>query len=173
MTKTIFPTALSAPKTQATPLTSAMLDHAVEMSRNSPRGRIIQRLHTSDDDSFHRMFNAMQPGTYFRPHRHFDPPKAELFLVLRGALRVIIFHDDGTIEQIIECQAGGEIIGVDMEPGVYHTSIVLEPDTIMLECKTGPYAQTTDKDFASWAPVEGTLEAVDYLKLLREKTNTS
>jgi RimJ/RimL family protein N-acetyltransferase len=51
---------------------------------------------------------------------------------------------------------------------VYHGLVALEPDTVLYEVKTGPYAALTDKAFASFAPSEGTPEAETYrLALLR------
>ena len=41
----------------------------------------------------------MQPGTYVRPHRHSTPPRWELFVVLRGALALLVFDDSGRVEE--------------------------------------------------------------------------
>src|SRR6187551_3594660 len=56
------------------------LEDTVSASRESPRRRIIQPFHRTLDDALHRMFNAIQPGSYARPHRHLDPPKAEAWI---------------------------------------------------------------------------------------------
>jgi hypothetical protein len=57
---------------------------------------------------------------------------------------------------------------VDLLPGIYHSFIALEPDTVIYEVKTGPYTATSDKTFAPWAPAEGTAEAARYMaELLR------
>jgi hypothetical protein len=50
---------------------------------------------------------------------------------------------------------------------VYHSFIVLEPDTVIYEVKSGPYVTSTDKSFAPWAPAEGTPEAQVYMEQLR------
>ena len=44
--------------------------------------------------------------------------------------------------------------------------VCLEPDTVILEVKKGPYDANTDKKFASWAPAEGDPDALDFQKLL-------
>ena len=161
-----FPMALEAPDTTMTLLTREMADNALAMAAQSPRGRIIQRLHKDNADTLHRMLNAMQPGTYFRPHRHLDPPKSEAVIVLRGALRVIEFSPDGDVLGWADMRPGGEVFGVDSVPGVYHTFIVLEPDTLIFESKDGPYQRATDKDFPDWAPEEGGPDCRTYLEYL-------
>lgn len=67
-------------------------------------------------------------------------------------------------------RAGGPIFGVDIEPGVWHTLIVLEPDTLLFEVKNGPYSPATDKGFPDWSPAEGTPESERFLAALIEKT---
>ena len=62
--------------------------------------------------------------------------------------------------------AGAEVVGLDVRPGVYHTVVTLEPDTVVFEAKTGPYNERVDKDFAPWAPAEGSPEAQRYLATL-------
>ena len=140
---------------------------AITVSQSSPRRRVIQPLHRSESATLHRMFNAVQPDSYIPPHRHLDPPKAESWIVLRGALAFFTFDDQGAISECLEIRAGGDIFGVDLEPGVYHTFCALEPDTLVYEVKDGPYSPATDKAFPEWAPREGTPEASRYLAQLR------
>jgi len=143
-----------------------VLRDTVTASQQSPRKRIIQPIHRSLDDPLHRMFNAIQPGSYARPHRHLDPPKAKAWIVLQGKLLFITFSDDGTIDHHATLTAGGECFGVDLVPGRYHTVCALMPDTVIYEVKTGPYLAMNDKAFAPWAPEEGTPEAAAYLNHL-------
>ena len=151
--------ALEAPTTAATPVTSHMLEQAIAESRTSPRGRIIFPLQKGADDLLHRMFNAMQPGSYVQPHCHDMTPKPESVIVLRGSIAYLVFDATGTIINTIVARAGGATFGVDSTPEVWHTFFALEPDTVVFECKPGPYDGKTDKRFAPWAPPEGTPEA--------------
>lgn len=115
------------------------------------------------------MFNAVQPGSYIPPHRHLDPPKDESWIVLRGALAFFTFDEEGSVGECLEVRADGDVFGVDLEPGVYHTFLALEPDTVVFEVKTGPYSPSTDKAFAPWAPLEGAPEAAAYLEDLHRQ----
>ena len=124
---------------------------------------MIQPLHRSAGEDMHRMLNAVQPGSYIRPHRHLDPPKAEAWIVLRGAAAFFAFEDDGRIRECRRLESGSDAVGVDLAPGIYHTFAALAPDTVIYEVKTGPYSETTDKSFAPWAPEEGRPDAASYL----------
>lgn len=172
-----FPTAKAAPDTDVTPLTLSMVGDLLALSRESPRRRMIQRLHKTLDTGVHKMFNAMQPGTYVTPHRHLHPPKTETILVVAGSMLYVEFEDDGTLRSHTLVQPGTEIFGIDIAPHIFHTFIALKPDTLIFEVKDGPYEHDTDKDFPDWAPREGTDEAepflLELLKQLAERTNTA
>jgi len=161
------PRALSAPTGSLCWLTKDLLEGAITTSQSSPRRRMMQPLHRSQSATLHRMFNAVQPDSYVPPHRHLDPPKAEAWVILRGAVAFFTFDDQGAISECLEVRAGGDVFGVDLEPGVYHTFFALEPDTVVYEVKDGPYAPTTDKAFPAWAPLEDTPEASGYLTWLK------
>ena len=164
----MIPRALEPPPGPVSVLTSELVWKAVEMSRRSPRRRVILPLHPSHADPLHRMLNAVQPGTYIQPHRHLAPPKAEAIVVLRGAVRFFVFTEMGEIAQAHTLSAASGQLGLDARPGVYHTFVTLEADTVLFEVKPGPYQITTDKEFAPWAPAEGSLAASEYLRRLEE-----
>lgn len=164
-----FPRALPAPPGDLVPLTAALVEGALAGSRRSPRGRLIQRLHKSDAEPLHRMLNAVQPGSYVRPHRHLAPPKPEAWLVLRGAALFFTFEDDGRVRDVLEVAAGTDLFGVDLAAGVFHTLVAVAPDTVVYEAKPGPYAPADDKELAPWAPAEGDPGAAAYLRSLLDE----
>ncbi len=120
----------------------------------SPRRRLNHNLHPQLDDPVQRFFNAMQPGTYVRPHRHTDPARWELFLILRGEVAVLLFDDQGRVQERHELAAAGDLIGIEIPPGAWHTLVAKQP-SVLFELKQGPYNPLSDKDFAPWAPAEG------------------
>lgn len=147
-----------------------LIDRQAAFARDNPRGREILALHDGAHDTLHRMLNAIQPGSYIRPHRHRDPPKSEGIVLLRGRLGFLVFFDDGELDAD-GCTILGRdgAIGIDIRPGCWHTLIALEPDTVIYEVKTGPYDPTTDKDFAKWAPAEGDPGVAEFMKGLTER----
>lgn len=136
-------------------LSAEDLHRGCEAARHSPRRRIILPLHRTQDALVQRMLNFMQPGTWVTPHRHPLPHAIETVQVLRGALGFLIFDPDGTVQATYRLAAGGAGSLLDIEPGLWHGMVVLEPDTVLLEIKRGPYDAATDKEFAAWAPAEG------------------
>ncbi|ATB35599.1 tryptophan synthase beta chain like protein [Cystobacter fuscus] len=161
--------ALDAPEGELVVLSRSLVEEVVVASRTSPRRRIIQPFHKSDADLLHRMLNVIQPDSYVRPHWHLEPPKAEAWVLLRGALAFFTFEEDGLVRDCLSLEAGGENFGVDLAPGIFHGLVALAPDTVIFEVENGPYAPANDKAFAAWAPAEGTPEAAGYLAFLREE----
>jgi cupin fold WbuC family metalloprotein len=140
---------------------SELFNELLEKARHSPRLRTNHNFHLSMDENPHRFLNVMLRGTYITPHRHRDPPKAESFLVLSGEIAFFTFDDSGQIASVQ--LLGRDPIGIDIQPGVWHTLAVLSEHAICFEVKPGPYSVTNDKDFATWAPREGDPRASEYL----------
>ena len=156
--------AMPPPNTPVTEIGSSLVNHAIQLSRQSPRRRIICPFHKSESEKLHRMLNAIQPFCYIQPHRHSNPPKAESIIVLKGSVCYVTFDESGSVKQMLRMRANTDCFGVDIEPGVFHTFFALEEDTVLFEVKPGPYERSADKDFAAWAPKEGTAEARSYLE---------
>ncbi|MBU1190806.1 MAG: WbuC family cupin fold metalloprotein [Gammaproteobacteria bacterium] len=132
----------------------ALLATLADTAANSVRRRANHNIHPRLDDPVQRFFNAMQPDTYVRPHRHCTPPRWELFLVLRGRLALLTFAMDGRVIRREEICAAGPVFGVEVPEATWHALVALEP-SIVFELKEGPYHALSDKDFAQWAPAEG------------------
>ncbi len=112
-------------------------------------------LHPILEDPVQRLFNALEPGTYVRPHRHPRPDGWELMLCARGAFSILVFDEQGTVLDRVDLSAAGGPAAVEIPGQTWHAVVALAPETIMFEVKPGPYSALTDKDFASWAPLEG------------------
>lgn len=134
---------------------------AVGRSRTSPRGRANHNLHRSLDDPVQRFLNVFQPGSYVRPHRH-APSNWEVFLLLEGEAGALSFDDSGVVIGHAVLRRGGHR-AVEFAGGDWHTVFALQPDTVMFEIKPGPYRPIAAKDFAVWAPEEGTEAAAALL----------
>ena len=144
----------------------ALLNEVSADAKASPRGRKNRNFHTSDDQPGHRLLNAIEPGSYVMPHRHLDPNKSETMVVLRGALGLVTFDDAGRVVEVARVSRDGTPCGVDIPHGTWHTVFALEPGTIFLEAKAGPYVALAAEEKAPWAPVEGDAAAAAYLENL-------
>ncbi|MDH4869372.1 WbuC family cupin fold metalloprotein [Pseudomonas sp. BN515] len=143
-------------------LDQALFAELAEKSAASPRKRQHHNFHAMEEPC-HRMAVGLQPGTYIPPHRHLSADKAESLLVIKGRLGLLIFDEDGKVIDQRELVAGGDCVGVDVPPGVFHALVVLEPDTILFECKAGPYRPVGEGELPAWSPREGEAGVADYL----------
>lgn len=140
-----------------------------QRAQANPRLRQNLNFHTELCAPSQRMLNALEPGTYVRPHRHTTPPRAETFIALQGRLALCMFTDLGELEQVVVLGSGTGVFGVDVPPGLWHCVICLESATVFFESKDGPYSPIDDKDWPVWAPAEGTDESLDYSHRLQQR----
>jgi cupin fold WbuC family metalloprotein len=161
--------ALKNPKGDFFRLTDEKISIGLTASRESDRLRIVYPVQRNQKAEVQRLLNFMQPGTYVRPHRHPMPHATESIVVLKGKLRFFTFDADGNRLTDDIVRSGITAGMLDIEPGVWHSFLVLEKDTIIFECKKGPYNADTDKEFAGWAPEEGTDESRNWMKMMNEK----
>lgn len=148
---------------------TALLDAVSAEAKAAPRGRKNRNFHPHNDYAAHRLLNAIEPGSYIAPHRHNDPNKDETMVVLRGALGLVEFDEAGAVLRCTALRAGGDALGCDIPHGTFHTVLALEPNTVFLEAKSGPYAVLSDAEKAPWAPQEGDAGAADFLAALRAR----
>jgi cupin fold WbuC family metalloprotein len=129
-----------------------LLDSISAQAVKNQRLRINYNFHQHLDDPLNRLLNAMEPGSYFPPHRHKNPDKEESFLVLRGSVLILIFDDEGSVISSTEVSPQKEVYGMEIDAGVWHSLIVLESNTVVYEVKKGPYVPLTPDNIAPWAP---------------------
>lgn len=154
---------------------AALLAQKSRDAAANARRREIHRFHAGDAAALHRMINAVQPGTYVRPHRHRNPPKDESFVLLTGRMGFICFKDDGSFDRedcvVLDRDAG--VYALDAPAGGWHAILALVPDTTLFEVKPGPYSPVDDKDFAPFAPSgEDPDAAMRYLRATEDRFRT-
>jgi len=142
-------------------------------ARCHSRKRVMLPIQRSETAPVQRLLNIICPGSYVQPHCHPGPQSIELVHVLQGAIRVWIFDDSGNITDDRNLVSGTPYSLVDLEPNIWHTFAALEPDTVILEIKKGPYDKEQDKVFAPWAPAESDLGSSDYLNSLLSRVPQS
>lgn len=153
---------------------AADLDALVCAAQSAPRRRMNLNVHRSAADPCQRFFNAIEPGSYVRPHRHAQPAVAETLVAVRGAFVLVEFDDTGGIAGTTRLAAessrwrGDEAAAaVELAPGTWHTVLALESGSIFFEAKPGPFDPQARGDFAPWAPEEGSAEAAMWWEALR------
>ena len=132
-------------------INEALLNETTGRAKQSPRLRMNYNFHEHLDDPVNRLLNALEPGTYLRPHRHLNPKKDEIFLLLRGRIAVFLFDNKGEIPQtqILDPKEG--VYGAEIKAGI----------------KEGPFAPLAPENFAPWSPApEDTKGVAKYMELL-------
>lgn len=147
-------------------LNEKIVMEGIAASRNSPRKRIILPIHRTQDAEVQRMINFMQPGTYIRPHIHPMDGASESLVLIKGQIDMVLFEEHGKIRSQHTVKAGSINCVFDIEPNIWHSFVVTQANTILFECKKGPYSSISDKHFAEWAPEEGSKEADIWLQSL-------
>jgi cupin fold WbuC family metalloprotein len=123
--------------------------------------------HEELDDPVNRLLNAMEPGTYLRPHRHLNPDKDEVFILLRGKAAVFIFDEVGNVTESITLSPAEGMYGAEIKAGVWHGMVVLESGSVIYEVKQGPFAPLSADNLAPWSPAAEDKDAADaYIKKL-------
>ena len=143
-------------------ITTELIDKVIEQARTSPRLRMNYNFHPELSDPVQRLINALEPWTYIRPHKH--TTKEESFVLLRGTVLAVVFNEDGSIREHAILSATSGILGIEFEENCYHMLTSLETGSAVYEIKEGPFVPHTEGSSASFAPKEGTPEAVIFLK---------
>ena len=114
-----------------------LLNDVGAQAKESPRLRMNYNFHQSLDEKCHRFLNALELGTEVPIHKH--PTKDETFVILRGKVRVTTHNDDGSIiEDVVLCAEEGKY-GVNILKGVWHKLECIEENSVIFECKEGPF----------------------------------
>lgn len=137
----------------------------------SPRLRAHERLHEKSQDPVQRIVIALRYGTYVPPHKHPAGHDWELFQVVAGDVKLVIFNDDGMVKQTLRLGPDHENFAVQMPAGTVHSLVCMSDHALFIEVKQGPYREEDAKLVMRWAPGESDPQAVNYVKRL-EKAST-
>ena len=150
-----------------------MLKDLVDQAKVSSRLRQHKNIHTSYQEPCQRLFNAIEVGSYIRPHKHASDPRDEMLVAVRGQMALLSFDDDGAVVDVVRFGSeafGPELaVGVELSANTWHTVVALVPGCVLLVVKAGPFDPNQPKDLAPWAPEEGSSLVPDYLMRLLEK----
>jgi len=147
-------------------VSEGLIKEVLQEARESSRKRAMHNLH-EPDDTLQRMVNAGLADTYIPPHKHEDPDKLEIFIILKGKVGVIVFDDNGDVKEAIVLGEENKIFEVPAR--TWHCFVVLSEEAVLFEIIEGKYDAKTHKKFASWAPEENSEGAREYLEKLKNK----
>ena len=125
-------------------LSAALLDELTAQAKASPRLRMNLDLRNTPADPSQRMLNALEPGTVMPIHRHRHT--SETVVVLRGKVNWLYYNDKGELTDTILVEAGGDIRGLSVPMGQWHSIECLESGSVILETKDGAWETMREED---------------------------
>lgn len=125
-------------------INQTLLDTLSAQAKSSPRLRMNLDLRNNTDDHSQRMLNALEPGTMMPIHRHCN--SSETVVVLRGKVKWLYYNDKGELTDTILVEAGGNICGLNVPMGQWHSLECLESGSVILECKDGVWEPMSEED---------------------------
>ena len=138
-----------------------------EIASNSIRKRSPKILHKKGA-YLNQVFNFILRDSYMHPHLHPSKEKIEKMYLIKGSFALILFNELGEISQtkILE---EGKLDFIEVPAFTWHTYVMLSDEVIIYETMEGSYHIDTWKKMASWAPKENSLNASNYLEILKSK----
>ena len=126
--------------------------------RQTPKRRARINAHPGHEDALHEMVIAIEPASYIRPHRH--PGKSEAFHIIEGEVDIVVFRDDGAIEQIVSLSEKGTThpFYYRMSEPRFHTLVIRSDLLIVHEITNGPF-RPEGTIYAAFAPAEDDVAA--------------
>ena len=121
-----------------------LLDALTAQAKASPRLRMNLDLRNTPEDQSQRMLNALEPGTVMPIHRHRHT--SETVVVLRGKVKWLYYNDKGELTDTILVEAGGDICGLSVPMGQWHSIECLESGSVILETKDGAWEALKEED---------------------------
>ena len=121
-----------------------LLDSLTAQAKASARLRMNYDLRNTPDDQSQRMLNALEPGTVMPIHRHRNT--SETVVVLRGKVKWLYYNDKGELTDSILVEADGDIRGLSVPMGQWHSLECLESGSVILEAKDGAWEAMKEED---------------------------
>ena len=105
-------------------------------------------LHGSPETELHEMLIVHSFGQYIQPH--INDHSAKSFLVLDGAMIVVMYRDEGSINDHVHLGEFGSNMPflLRLEEPVFHTVIPISNTVTFLETVKGPHIETRYAPFA-------------------------
>ncbi len=134
------------------------------LAAEAPMGRARICTHHAPDEVVHEMLIVVMRESYIRPHKHLT--KSESFHMIEGEMDVLIFSDDGLLENVITMSAYNKSSSFYYRLSVpkFHTLALKSEWALFHETTSGPFSPE-DSVGAPWAPKEkGTPEDIQLFR---------
>lgn len=143
-----------------------------ELSLENDRKRIRLCTHSAPEAVLHEMLIVHGKDAYVRPHKHLA--KSESVHIIEGQVDVVLFTDDGRIQQVIKMgdYSSNSVFFYRLEQPIFHTLIIRSEVLVFHETTNGPLDKETTI-FAPWAPTGTAPDLVDiFISDLKKRINS-
>ncbi|MBU0481261.1 MAG: WbuC family cupin fold metalloprotein [Proteobacteria bacterium] len=140
-----------------------MVEEIKQRALSDPRGRFRLCLHHRPSDGVQQMIIACTPRSYSAPHRH--PGRVLSYQMIEGRLSVVLFDDNGRVEQVFRLGGDGPFC-LWLGASQWYMPLAETETAVFCEVLQGPNADDQAVEWAPWAPEEGGPEAAAYLRKL-------
>jgi len=113
------------------------LNQLSRKASENERLRINHNFHQWPDAPSQRLLNAMELGTRIPIHKH--DHTAETYVLLSGSIRLDFYNAENEVSESAVLDPKQGTFGINIPAGQIHSLEVLEPGTVIFECKDGPY----------------------------------
>ncbi len=125
-------------------LNKDLFEQIAKEAAKSPRLRKAFDLRDSEDENTQRMLNVLMPGTKTAIHRHQDT--SETVLCIYGSAIERFYDADGNETEVVKMVAGGDIPGVVVEVGRFHSLEATHELGVLCGVKAGIYQPVSPED---------------------------
>mgnify|MGYP001554099225 CR=1 FL=1 len=143
-------------------LRRSALDELRAMATRSPKKRARICAHKDDAAGVQEMIIMINRASYVCPHRHDN--KCESFHLIEGSADIVVFKENGEIEQVIPFSQDGAFF-YRLDTPRFHTVVPRSENIIFHEVTNGPFVRNATQ-YAPFAPVEGSDGVAAYRKNL-------
>lgn len=145
-----------------------LLDDLKSKAYASSRRRTHHNIHNSHEEAVQKVLICLLHDTYIPPHYHRHSFQSELFVVLEGTIKLIIFDKKGDIEDIFLLGKEYDSSMIEILPNAIHTVTCESKEAFILEIKQGPFLQNDCKEFPSWSILEDDKRSKPFFKNLKK-----
>ena len=120
-------------------LDPVLLNQLYDDASSSERLRSHFMLHANHSEKVQRLIIAMLKGSYVEPHYHELPHQWEMFILLRGKIRVCLYSITGEVSRDLIISEDDPLPLVQFFPRDIHSVECLSERALLLEVKEGPF----------------------------------
>lgn len=131
-------------------INNATVEHLYNSARLSKRRRSHLQLHSSHSDKVQRVLIGLIKESYVEPHFHELKHQWEMFVVLKGEIKVCIYSKQGDLKNTFIAGENSSTSIVEFSPGDIHSVECISEEALMLEIKEGPFDPMHAKSFPKW-----------------------